>query len=285
MKISDLSLPLPVLGVHDDVAGQYDITGPSVTPKPDIIEIALDHVLRSREIQNLIDEGKAEFVTHVHCRKTAYRKCFKTATPKQLIEIKSDDLRDKVELEFFVIASAPINNYRFQSAHKDYEGFAFNVEVGEVMAYGGATNFVAEKQWMAAEAVGSFMVLQEGDTKRGPMKINLANAKIAVILAQEDFRVYQKLATSRQFDRIFHSVVVLPALIYAVSQMIESSETYEEWKWCQVLEERKTNDPALSGESWEVENAPVIAQKLLGGPLTRTLDCLVEMTENAGAGE
>lgn len=282
MKIANLSLPYPVLGVHDDIAGKYEISGPDVTTKSDKTEISLAHVLRNHEIQALLESGKAEFVTHVHCMKSAFRQCFRTSSLTQTISINSDELRDKVELEFFIIASQTIADYRPQSAHDDYSGFTFELTPGDVLAYGGTTNFVAHKQWMASEAVGSFMVLEEGDWKNGPMKVILERDKIAIVLSREDFKRYKALSPARQFDRIFHSALVLPALIYAVTQMLSAKESYEDRKWYQVLEDRKTNDPELINETWEVGNAPVIAQKLLSGPLDRTLSALVDIAGISG---
>ena len=200
MKIANLSLPYPVLGVHDDIAGKYDISGPDVTTKPDNTEISLAHVLRNHEIQALLESGKAEFVTHVHCMRTSFRQCFKTSSLTQTISIKSDEIRDKVELEFFIIATQPIADYRPQSAHHDYSGFTFELTAGDVLAYGGTTNFVAQKQWLASEAVGSFMVLEEGDWKVGPMKINLERDKISIALSREDFERYKSLSLARRFD-------------------------------------------------------------------------------------
>lgn len=279
MKIANLSLPYPVLGVHDDVAGKYEITGPEVSVKLDRTEIALGHILRNHEIQALLEAGRAEFVVHIHCIRTCYRKSFRSQSANQIITIKSDDLRDKVELEMFVIASQIIQDYRPESAHKDYSGFTFELNEGDILAYGGITNFVAHKQWLASEAVGSFMVLEEGDWKAGPMKVVLERPKISIVLSRDDFRRYKSLAKARRFDRIFHSALVLPALIYAVTQMIDAADAYSDRKWFQVLEDRRTNDPELSSEAWEIGNAPVIAQKLLSNPLDRTLTALVEMTD------
>lgn len=278
MKIANLSLPYPVLGVHDDIAGKYEISGPEVVTKLEKTEISLSHVLRNHEIQALVEAGKAEFVTHVHCMRTCFRDCFRTSSLTQSITVKSDDLRDKVELEFFIIATQAISDYRPQSAHHDYSGFTFEVTPGAVLAYGGSTNFVADKQWLTSEAVGSFMVLEEGDWKSGPMKIDLERNKIAIVLSREDFRRYQKLSVAPKFDRIFHSALVLPALIYAVTQAIHSAEAYQDRKWYQVLEDRRTNDPQIAGESWDVANAPVIAQRLLASPFDRTLSALVEIS-------
>lgn len=278
MKIANLSLPYPVLGVHDDIAGKYEISGPEVVTKHDKTEISLAHILRNHEIQSLLEGGKAEFVTQVHCMRTCYRESFRTASLKQTINIKSDDLRDKVELEFFIIATQPIADYRPQSAHHDYSGFTFELMPGDVLAHGGSTNFVADKQWMTSDAVGSFMVLEEGDWRSGPMRINLERDKIAIVLSKEDFKRYKNLSVAPKFDRIFHSALVLPALIYAVTQAINSREAYETRKWYQVIEDRRTNDPQISGEVWDVANAPVIAQKLLSTPFDRTLAALVEIS-------
>ena len=284
MKISNLSLPYPVLGVHDDIAGKYEITGPDVTTRPDVTEIKLIHVLGSHEIHAMVQAGMAEYGTHVHCMKTAYRRCFLTTSNSQAIEINSDDLRDRVDLEFFVVAAQEITDYQPAAAHPDYKGLQFRLRRGDVLAHGGITNFVAHKQWLGSEAVGSFMVLEQGDFKSGPMRYILDRSKITIILSKDDYNRYQSLSVSRTLDRVFHSSLVLPALVYAVTQMADATDTYQDLKWFQVLEDRKTNDPNLKGESWDTGNAPVIAQLLLGNPMDRTLSNLLELVSQNGSG-
>lgn len=284
MKISNLSLPYPVLGVHDDIVGKYEITGPDITTRPEITEIKLVHVLGSHEIHAMVQAGMAEYVTQVHCMKTAYRRCFSTTTNSQSIEVNSNDLRDRVDLEFFVIAAQEIAGYQPAAAHPDYEGFQFRLTRGDVLAHGGTTNFVSEKQWMGSEAVGSFMVLEQGDFKAGPMRFVLDRSKITIILSKDDFDRHRLFSVSRSFDRIFHSALVLPALVYAVTQMVDATDTYQDLKWFQVLEDRKTNDPALTGESWDIGNAPVIAQLLLSNPMDRTLSSLWDLVDQNSFG-
>ncbi len=284
MKISSLSLPYPVLGVRDDISGKYDIAGLEITTRRDTTEIKLEHVLVNHEIYEMVQEQKAEYVTQVHCMKTVFRQCFPSTSKCQEIKIESDDLRDRVELEFFVVAAKEITDYQPSSAHPDYAGFQFRLTRGDVLAHGGTTNFVAQKQYMGSEAVGSFMMVEEGTWKVGPMKYELNRSKITIFLSQEDYLRYKQLHVSRSFDRIFHSSLVLPALIYALLQMADGRDVFEDLRWFQVLEDRKANDLTLVGESWDRSNAPVIAQLLLGNPMDRTLSNLLDLVGQTGLG-
>ena len=98
-------------------------------------------------------------------------------------------------------------------------------------------------------------------------------------LSKEDFKRYKALSTKRGLDHIFHSSLVLPILIYAITQMVESTDEFTELKWFQVLSDRKQNDPEVSNITWNSSNAVLIAQKILGNPFDRTLGAMVNIVE------
>ena len=66
-------------------------------------------------------------------------------------------------------------------------------------------------------------------------------------MSENDYERYHGTWNKQHFGPIFHSVIVLPTLIYALSQMIEdeTGDNYGDRKWYQVLDHRIKNDEAL----------------------------------------
>jgi len=270
MKIDKLSLPHPVLGLGDDVAGSYQVSS-SVKLGKEQIMLIVNHGLANETIEKLMDENVVAFCTEINCPQTLFRESFTTVEPNQTIEVASENLRDKVEVRFYVTAKQDISGYSVVGANPDYQGFTFEIAKGDVLAYGGSTSFIAAKRWEELRSISSFLVIMEGEKEEQPFEVYLQSDKIIVYLSKKDYAIYKR-ASKNGFDPIFHSAIVVPALAYALQQvMTAEGNPYESLKWYQVLEFRKANDKELEKIDWSPEFAPKIAQILLGNPLTRTL--------------
>jgi hypothetical protein len=184
-------------------------------------------------------------------------------------------------LDFYIVATADIVDYTLPEAHDDYRGYKFNLSKGDVIAGGSSASFIAEKSWLALKTVSSFMDIQKYDEKNGPMKIDLSLDKITVKMSENDYERYHGTWNKQHFGPIFHSAIVLPTLIYALSQMIEDEkgDNYGDKKWYQVLDHRIKNDEALKNIVFEQGDIAQIAQILLGNPMDRTLSSLEKITE------
>lgn len=270
MKLEHLSFPHPVLGLRDDVSGSYQITH-SVQKNRDEIVISVSHQLLQESLESLISRHEAIFLTEVHCPQTLYRVAHTSHDPDQVIIIPAADLRDFVEISFFVIADQTISPYENKEANQDYSGFELEVSSGDVLAYGGREHFFADKKWEAQKSVSNFMEIRPYSLLNGPMKFFLGEEKIIVNLPAADYKGYRKLVGYDQFAPIFHSSIVLPALMFAISEMISNSDQYENFSWYKVLEARKNTDEKIKSIPWELENVPEIAQIILNNPVERSL--------------
>jgi hypothetical protein len=271
MKIDHLSFPHPVLNLHDDISsGSYRITH-SVQKNRDEIVISVEHDLLQSSLEHLIENREACFLTEVHCPQTLFRVAYISHDPEQTIIIPSKDLRDFVEISFFIVAGQDISPYEIKEANKDYSGFKIEVARGDVLAYGGRDNFFAEKKWEAQKSVSNFMEIRPLADLNGPVKFFLGEEKIIVNLPAGDFKFYSKLVGYDQFAPMFHSSIVLPALMFALTEMIEDGEQYENLSWYKVIQSRRNSDEKIKKMAWERENVPEIAQAILSNPVERSL--------------
>jgi len=269
----NLSFPHPVLGIKDDVLGEYEVDCGIKLGKEEI-SIVIKHILRNGTLEKMIDDKLAVFCVEAVCPRTMYRESFLSSNMTHTIKIKSSDVRDKVELNFYINALKDIPKYELKEANPDYAGFYFEIEKGDILAYGGNTFFIAEKTWEALQTVSSFMELRRYDKKTGPVVLNLLSEKIIIQISEDDYLKYKKIQCVESLSPIFHSSIVLTTLLYALSEMMVNSEFYKDYKWYQVLDFRINNDERLKKVGWDLEYLPEIAQIILDNPMGRSLDAL-----------
>ena len=281
MRVNSLSFPHPILGANDDITGSYKIDGPFVSKHGPKIRLSMTHVLRNHDLQEYLDAGSAEFMVEVCCSKTLFRRAYFSSSTEHLIDIDEPLLRDQVTVMFFLVAKRDIRDYLPKTAHSDFSKYSFFLKKGDLLAYGGSTQFAVLKQWITSNAVGSFMEIVDGEFRNGPMKINLQSEKISIQLSTADFDSYDLLQRSGRFDNIFHSAVALPALIFAISQFIDAPDQFEGYSWAAVMKDKSQNDSRLNKINWTAENAPWIAQEILDNPFHRTLETITAITLEA----
>src|SRR5258706_14262836 len=136
MKVTNISFPHPVLGINNDVTGQYTGTL-NVKPEKEFISLTIVHEIFNPEYANLIKNGDANFCVEVHCMKTFYRNSFLTSEMQQTIRISTFDLMDLVEVEYAVVAVRDLKNFSLRGWHSDYKGNQFEIRKGDVLGYGG----------------------------------------------------------------------------------------------------------------------------------------------------
>src|SRR3989344_3141583 len=244
MRLDYLSFPHPVLGLRDDVAGDYELTH-SVQKNRDDIVISVSHRLLQNSLESLISRNEASFLTEVQCPQTLFRVAY--------------------------IANQTISPYENKEANNDYAGFKIEVSNGDVLAYGGHEHFFADKRWEAQKSVSNFVEIRPYSNLNGPMKFFLGEEKIIVNLPAGDFKSYRKLVGYDQFATMFHSSILLPALMFTISEMISNAEQYDNRSWFKVIEARKNTDEKMKSLPCDLENVPEIAQIILNNPAERSL--------------
>lgn len=267
MKINSLSLPHPVLGVNQDIQGKH-FTDIDVFFKSDEVHLDIKHTFLNKTLQDLVKKGEACLITEIHCSKTLYRETFESVGTQQKVIISQSNLRDKVDVYFFIVAKDNIDDYRNKTSHPDYNGCAFQVEKGDVLSYGGYVQFVADKKWQMGKSVSSVMIIEKGDKKTGPMGIDLSGDIIVVRLSINDHDAYKESYRSNEISSLYLSSIVLPVIMFALSQIMspDESEHLEELKWCQALMEKR-NDNSIRNLTWDPHNIPQIAQAILDNPV------------------
>ncbi len=271
MKYNYLSFPHPVLGIKDDINGDYSV---DFVWKPEIEfqTLAFKHKLTNPIIENLINTKKAGYFVEIHCPASLYRESFMDFKKEFVLKIPTSRVINKVIVQCFIIAVEKINNYQNNAANVDYLGYKFNIEKGDILGVNKSRfEFFAEKNYESYMKISSFIEIVPGDLNEGPITFKTTQDKIYIEMPKKDYRKYSFFKDNPSLYPLFHSSLALPALIFALNKM-RDSEDDKNTAWYQKLDERISQDKEL--ETFDIKtlsNLPQIAQIILKNPVERTL--------------
>lgn len=267
------SYPYPVLGNSDDVAGVFHVK-PHFTLDVETIHIEADIELQNDTIEQLISDRKAAFVMQVDASSTTYRRTFNSFDNAFDIVINAGDLRDKVEVSFYVCAIEQIPEYDPVGTHPELAGDSTRIDAGDVIAYGGLGIFIADKSFDPLKApVTSLMQIKPAGYTDGPMSVEYGD-KIIIKLSKKDYEKYLEVRSLA--PSVMHSSIVLPALIETLHEMNENESNYRNDPWFVRLQEICRN------RGITLQDPLQDAQKLLGLPAGRSLNQLSTIFDSPG---
>ena len=160
MKINDISLPYPVLGISDDVypllkADCVSIEAP--VSNAATIQFRIHLKQKNKEISQFIKKGKAEYVCEINCARTFFRTCVKQPSPDFLIEVPRKGVCGRIEFNMFVTVKTPIEHYHNSQFNADYDGIYFDLEPGDVLVAFPSAYYNLDVKYDKLYAAGSFM--------------------------------------------------------------------------------------------------------------------------------
>lgn len=266
------SFPNPVLGNGDDIAGDFSFSM-FYTLEPERVLLDGTFHLEHETIEKLIDDGRARFIAEVVCKATFYRDVFEMGSSSFSRSISANNLRGSVSVSSYVCANEKIDEYDPVGVHCDLLGGTSDIEPGEILAIGETAIFNAEKSFDPLRApVSSFMRIQKGTARTGPMIVDYGSEKIIIQLAQEDHAAYMDLPRKR-IAGILHASIVLPVLTDALHTMATDEGSYRDQQWYTRIEQICAERGLNTDEPFES------AQKILQFPLARSFRNVKEEME------
>jgi len=279
MKINNLLLPHPVLGRSDDVVGEFRVKedGFSIQQDNKTTKLSVEFILKNKTLEALIKDKNAIFNVEVECSATFFRKSFLFSDKKHELIIEKNNLRDKVTVSFYITSSTKIFDYKIEGANDDYEGHSFNIGEGDVLAYAGDISFDAEILWEDLRRIFNIIKIEkDSEREDGLAEFDIEQDIIKIKLPVKDYLSYDGYKEQNDnFTDIYHSALALPALIYALSEMMsDRKDKYMKYKWYRVIDSRKDAEDKIK-DIWDPRFIPDIAQIMVGEPLDRTF-CSIE---------
>ncbi len=279
MKYKNVSLPYPVLGIHDDV---YPLLEDGCVQMDDPIKTAVDYrfgitlTQRNRDITKLVSEGKAEYACEVTCKNTFLRKCYHSDEPRFDIKIGRKDVSGHIDFQCYIAARVDIPNYTNNDFNEDYYGFSFDLEVGDMLAVFPLAWWNTDIKFDKLYAAGSFMQIVEAAEGIDKTWFNLDDDRILIEMPHELFVQYQRIGNS--FPEVIHSSIVHNALVYALSNLGEYQEKGK--LWADSLMARMADAQLQQYDLSDMSQVFQVADILLQDPYKRLLDSLEKYADS-----
>src|SRR5437879_1147963 len=105
MRLTSRSYPHPVVGNRDDVPDAAFQAVVEMTTDKEAIYLEAAVNCSSKTIKDLIKKKDANFVMHVECSNTLYRRAFEFHDNAYRAQIPADNLNDAVEVNVFARAA------------------------------------------------------------------------------------------------------------------------------------------------------------------------------------
>ena len=267
MRLSNRSYPHPVVGNGDDVPGAEFQASFDFIPDKSNFYLTATVRCSSTVLGKAIEKGTACYTIHVECSNTMYRRAYDFGEETHRIAIPMTMIHDTVEVNAFVRAKASIPKYKVDGAHPDYDEMTFSVGPGDILAIGDGQTFDADHPIDPLRRVGAMMVVERSsEAGDHPMKADLGDDKIRILLCESDFAAYADMKAVPHLTNHLTTTLVLPVLLEAIHYIGGEPDEAQNHKWARLLNRRLT-DLDLGSSVTDLEKA----QRLLDLPIRRAL--------------
>lgn len=279
MKYKNVSLPYPVLGIHDDVYplledGCVQMGEPKMTAVDYGFDICLTQ--RNKDITELVALGKAEYACEVSCKETFLRRCYHSSVPQFQITLNRKEVNGHIDFQCYIAAKEDIPEYTNRDFNEDYHGFTFDIEVGDMLAVFPLAWWNTEIKFDKLYAAGSFMQIVEAADGVDKTWFNLDEERIMIEMPHDLFVQYQRIGNT--FPEVIHSSLVHNALVYALCNLGEYQDKGK--LWADSLLARLADSQFQQYDLSDMTQIYQVADILLQDPYKRLLDSLEKIADN-----
>lgn len=288
MEIKYKLYPYPVLSPYsnDFRNGTFDATIDIVRDGYDL-RIDFLSTLTCQSLLTYIQQGTAKYVYHLECAQTGFRTVVQTNKISETYTLMSKSVNGKLQICPFVVATNDLKAYTSPDFHEDYQGIAFDIEAGCVMAVGKmVTVDISKDVDDIANTPSIFNIVRNPDASCRQMLVDMSQRKIVIKLPLNDFYSYKAMTAIPMAQPILNSLTVIPALVYVLEELRalpiqERSENFDSL-WYKVLSKALLTqfDCDIESEDFNNQNLLILAQKLISNPIA---DAFTFLTSSFGA--
>lgn len=276
MEIKYKLYPYPVLAEYSDdyklVSYEVNI---DLTKEGYNIKAHFLATLTSTSLKNLIQQGKAKYVYHMECSQTGFRHVLITDKVDDCYLLSNKLIRGKLQICPFVVAVEDIPAYSSQEFHSDYQGQAFSIETGCVMAVGRmVTADISKDIDDLANMPSIFSIIRNADATCKQMLVDYSGRKIVIKLPLDDYYSYKSLNNTPQAQPILNALTIVPALTYVLSDIknlsIEERKENQDNLWYRTIKKALLSqfDCDIENTDFNYRNTLELAQALINDPIS-----------------
>ncbi len=281
MKLNNISLPYPVLGISDDITPLLPDDSISVnfkvTRKSYLFHIHLKY--DNEDIKRLVENGSAEYTCEFVCSKTMLRKCVSSKQPDFEISLQRKDVSARIIFNCYVSVKDSIQGYTNSGFNEDYDNITFDMEPGDILVAFPEIYYDADIKYDKLQAAGSFMLIRENENIENVF-FDIAGDRIEIQLPPRLYELYCNPIVKGAAE-VIHSSLVVNALTYALLSLETEYEDSESRLWARTIYYRLRTEEGLSVDDLsEPSRILSLVQKLLKDPYLRLFNHLIINNSN-----
>lgn len=230
---------------------------------------------------DLIREGYAEYVIHLECSSTSYRKVFRSDVKEINYSIPKSRVNVEVNVLAMVVAKRRIENFVSEDLNEDYDGEIINFDKASILAYKNLPRIYIYKNY--EELAGNeslFCIVKVGlpdDEEIKPLTFDLRGDRIKIMV---DPKTYEAYIHFQQKPAIAMSMLVMPAVNYMIDELRASQdpEAFSVYMWYRKMKQfYKFQGKDFIGDIIDSDkNIVEIAQEMLKYPIGKAYRDLLE---------
>lgn len=253
-------------------------------------------VTNSSDLKHLLEIGKAKACLVIDCSSTVYKEIFEIGLEAKNIEIKKANLNGTFEVSAFVYSAENIDGFVSEDLLDEYYGFKFNIEENCIIAIDDGYKQKVEYEDFEDKKVSSiFSIVKNMDEEEKVMKVVLDEKKIKITIPENEFNNYDTIKGNDNFNNIFFSIIVIPALTYALNEIKNDMEKNEkdiedivyEYSWFESIRKsyQKNSEKELSREVFIQSNPFELSQELVNNCSTLAISDFFDLVARMKEGE
>ena len=266
---NDRLLPHPLLApwTDDYPSANFNAQVPhAVINNGKQINLTIKYHLTSKSLQELISQGKAQFVSLVSCAKTFCRNTYTCDHEDDLCILDAQDYSDEIKLTPYVVSTASIEAYTSVELAEEIAVIkpdGFNIPVGAIMAVGNSTEIELEEGGSPFSVID---LVEDTGIDSGTFKVDLDDNRIKVYVAPDD---KNRIEALRQHgEHSWEMAILFPSVyLHAVAEGIRNLSFYPESRWSHTFRRALERRNITVDDEELKQNALVYAQTLMDNPV------------------
>ena len=279
MEIRNRLFPYPVLcNETDDYQHNLFETEVKVEERLHDIHLTVKFKLDNLAILDLIRMGMAEYVLHLECSMTYFRKVIKTDINEISYSIPKERVNGEIAVLSMVVAKRRIVSFTSEDLNEDYDGESISFDKASILAYQNLPKIQVFKNY--EELAGNeslFAVVKVGlpdDEEVHPLSFDLNDDRIKIMV---DAKTYACYIHYQQKGSVAMSLLVLPAVIYMLDELRGSPESFSNKMWFVKMKQYyKSQGLDFIEDIVQGKNIVEAAQEMLKSPIGKAYRELIE---------
>lgn len=283
MRIGNRQFPYPVIN-NDTNLSKFKTSNFSLNCelKEEINSLLIENVHYESDnetLQELIYDNRVSVAMIVECSSTVYREKFKISDTPQNISIPIHLLNNKVVISAYAYANELIEDFKDSDFLEDYEEYSFTIEPYDIIAIDdGYTTKISYQEDDDNKLSSIFLVVKDFVNKDDKIRVDQTNRKINLNVPERLFDIYDNLKKNSQFQNIFYSLLIIPALTKVINELqsIQFDEISLNYSWFTSIEQAYKNlyNHDLTEEEFQKLDSLEFSQSIMNSPVSKGFDDL-----------